>query len=890
MKSTYWKMLRRAITGSMGRFLAIFAIVALGTGFFAGLIATAPDMRLAVGAYYDEAQVMDLRVMSTLGLTDDDAAAIADVDGVAAVMPAYSADVLTAEGTHADVVTRVHSLPDEGATWLNRVTLLEGRMPTAADECVAVRQKFGAPPAVGATVAMQGETDALNVSAFTVVGIVDSAWYFSIDKEYTSVGNGTVAQVLYAPSAAFAAEAYSALYVQVAGAADQTAFSTEYDDTVAAVGERVQALADSLAERRYDEVTAPAREQLDEARAALAQQREAAAARFAETEQTIALLRQSGNAAAATAAEQAYAAAQDEAARQFADAEAQIAASQDELDAVKVPTLYVQDRAEAIASYAGFDTNCEKVSAIAVVFPAFFLLVAALVALTTMTRMVEEERGQIGVLRALGYGKGAVMLKYLLYAWAATLTGAAVGLSAGMFLFPRAIYQAYGIMYRLPPLTTPFRWDYALIIGAAALLCTGLATLSACARVLHERPARLMMPKAPKAGKRVFLEYLPLWRHLSFLHKVTARNLLRYKKRFFMTAIGVAGCTALLLTGFGLHDSIAGIVGRQYDVLCHYDLTAVFADAEALTGAAGDAVRADERVARSLVVSQESADAEAGDATQTAYLFVPQEPADMADFFTLRERVSGAGHTLDDTAALLTEKAAERLGVSAGDTVTVTRTDGRRAEIPVGGVVENYVYSYLYVSPALYRQCFGDDPVYKTLLVQERDDADTERLREDLLATGDVSAVMAVADVRSSFSDLLKSLDYIVMILIVSAGLLAFVVLYNLTNINITERQRELATLKVLGFYDGETAAYIYRENGVLTLIGTLAGLVGGIFLHRFVVRTAEVDMVMFERVIHPLSFLWAALLTLMFAALVDVVMLRRLRRIDMVESMKSGE
>lgn len=890
MKGTYWKMLRRAITGSMGRFLAIFAIVALGTGFFAGLIATAPDMRLAVDAYYDEAQVMDLRLMSTLGLTDDDAETVAKVDGVEAVMPAYSADVLTAEGTHADVVTRLHSLPEEGEVWLNRVTLLEGRMPEAADECVAVRQKFGEPPAVGAIVEVQGEETTLRFSAFTVVGIVDSAWYFSIDKEYAAVGNGTVAQVLYAPRAAFVAEAYSTLYVQVAGAADKAAFSAEYDDTVTAVAERLRAQTDALAQRRYDEVTAPAREELEEARAALSQQKEEAAKRFAETEQTIALLRQSGNAVALEEAQRAYEAAQEETQRHLADAEAQIADAQAALDAVKQPTMYVQDRAEAIAAYAGFDANCEKVSAIAAVFPAFFLLVAALVALTTMTRMVEEERGQIGVLRALGYGKGAVMLKYLLYAWTATLTGAALGLSAGMFLFPRAIYQAYGIMYRQPPLTTPFRWDYALIIGIAALLCTGLATLSACARVLHERPARLMMPKAPKAGKRVFLEYLPLWRHLSFLHKVTARNLLRYKKRFFMTAIGVAGCTALLLTGFGLHDSIAGIVGRQYDELCHYNLTAVFSSAEALAGETGAAVRADERIARSLVVSQESADAQSGDATQTVYLFVPQDTAEMADFFTLRERLSGEEHTVDDAAALLTEKAAERLGVSAGDTVTVTRTDGRRAEIPVGGVVENYIYSYLYVSPTLYQQVFGDAPAYKTLLLQERDDTVESGLREDMLATGDVSAVMSVADVRASFSDLLKSLDYIVMILILSAGLLAFVVLYNLTNINITERQRELATLKVLGFYDGETAAYIYRENGVLTLIGTLVGLVGGIFLHRFVVRTAEVDMVMFERVIHPLSFLWAALLTLVFAALVDVVMLRRLRHIDMVESMKSGE
>ncbi len=535
---------------------------------------------------------------------------------------------------------------------------------------------------------------------------------------------------------------------------------------------------------------------------------------------------------------------------------------------------------------------CIRDRAIAVVFPVFFFLVAALVALTTLTRMVEEERGLIGTMKALGYSRGAIAWKYILYAGSATIAGCLFGLLIGMWLFPTVIWGAYGILYILPPLLTPFNPLYASIAAVAAVACTMLATAGACWGTLREAPARLMMPKAPKAGKRIFLERITfLWSRLSFTHKVTARNLIRYKKRFFMTVIGIAGCTALLVTGFGLRDSIGEITEKQFGELYQYNVSIGLKEADALSDEDLLAFLSDKTlVADYLPVAQESGEVAAGELSVDINLYVPQDTARLPDFLRLRNRKSGETVALTDETALLTEKAADKLGLAVGDTVTVTDADGREAAVPIGGIVENYVQGYLYMTPALYEQCFGETPDYTMLAAQLAEGASHDALSEPLLKTGLVSAVSFTEDIQKSFSDVVGSIDYIVMVLIICAGLLAFVVLYNLTNINITERQKEIATIKVLGFYDGEVAAYIYRETAILSLIGTAVGLVLGIFLHAFVVRTAEVEMVMFGRSIHALSYILAAVLTLFFSLLVNLVMNRKLRAVDMVESLKAGE
>ncbi|MEY8311059.1 FtsX-like permease family protein [Oscillospiraceae bacterium 42-9] len=549
------------------------------------------------------------------------------------------------------------------------------------------------------------------------------------------------------------------------------------------------------------------------------------------------------------------------------------------------------------ASFSSYASNADKIAAIASVFPVFFFLVAALVALTTMTRMVEEERQQIGTLKALGYTAGQIAGKYLFYAAAASLLGSVAGVAAGMWLFPTVIINAYNIMYDLPVVYTPFSWPLAGFSTVTATLCTLAATLNACWAALREVPARLMLPRASKAGKRVLLEYItPLWKRLRFTQKVTIRNLFRYKKRFFMTVTGIAGCTALLVTGFGIRDSISDIVALQYNELCQYQLIVGLSDEAALEDPQLQAILEDPaRIEDALPVTQESGQVvPAGNGPKDDItIFVPQEVERLPEFFQFRHRTDSEPVEYGPGAVIVTEKLAERQGLRVGDRITVKNQDEDEASFAITDICENYVHHYLYISPAAYREAYGQDPAVNSLLCrlpEEGPAGGEDELSTQLLQCEDVAMTTSTVELSASFQNSIQSINYIVVVLIVSAGALAFVVVYNLTNINVTEREKELATIKVLGFYDGEVAAYVYRETAALTAIGAGAGLLLGVALHQFVIRTAEIDMVMFGRSIYAPSYLWAALLTVAFSVLVNLVMYRKLTGIRMVESMKAPE
>lgn len=919
MKKThsYKKNILREIGGSFGRFFSIFAIVALGTGFFAGLVATSPDMVDSVDAYYDENRISDLEILSTLGLTDTDAEAISEIDGIAEVMPVYRTDVLMDYAENQTLAARLLSLPEEGEPWLNQVTLLEGTMPQNSDECVAVKLKnVTAIPTVGSTITVNAETDTegiLEHRTLTVTGIVDSAFYFSIERDRTTLGNGTVNMILYLPESAFAMDVYTEIFASVEGAAELNAFDDDYTELVASIQERVEDIANERCEVRYNELTdtprqelldgwdayntqkadaeqqlADAKESLDEGYAQLdAQEEQMRQAGYPEDviEQSLADARAELDTALAE-----YEGNRAKAETELSEAEQTLLDAQEQLDAIPTGEWYVQTLADNL-SYVSFDGNSRKIAAIAVVFPVFFFMVAVLVALTTMTRMVEEQRVQIGTLKALGYSNGAIAAKYLLYAGLATLLGSALGLGVSMQLFPTILWNAYGIMYNLPPLLTPFRLDDALIAFLGALCCTMLATISACYSSLRECAASLMLPKAPKAGKRVLLEYItPLWKRMKFTHKVTVRNLLRYKKRFFMTIVGIAGCTALLVTGFGLSDSINEIMDKQYTELNHYDLLLMCRDAE---GAQDEEIRSILQDADSvLAVHQETCDISANDEKLEANLFVPQDVDVFPEMLTLRNRRSGEPLALTEDAVILTEKAAETMGLSVGDTMELQKDGNKTVTVTIGGVTENYVNAYVYMTPVQYERLYGESGNFRMLLAKltGMDGAQQEEMAVALLECEDAAMLTLVEEMQSSFRNMVTSIDYIIVVLIICAGLLAFVVLYNLMNINITERERELATIKVLGFYEGEVGAYVYRETLILSAIGAAVGLVLGIFLHAFVVRTAEVDMAMFGREIAPSSFVYAAVLTMVFSLLVCLAMFPKLRKINMVESLKSVE
>lgn len=589
-----------------------------------------------------------------------------------------------------------------------------------------------------------------------------------------------------------------------------------------------------------------------------------------------------------------YEDAKKEADEKLADARQEIEDGQTDLDTLEMPKWYIWGRDKNI-SYSSFTANIDKLNAITTVFPIFFFLVAALVVSTTMTRMVEEERLQIGTMKALGYSAKTIMQKYILYALAASVSGTLVGLAVGFKAFPSIIWSAYEMMYYMPAIATPWRLSQALFSGGTLIVLSLLVTALTCRSSLSEVPATLMLPRAPKAGKRILLERItPLWRHFPFSWKVTCRNLFRYKKRFWMTVIGVAGCTSLLIAGFGISDSLNAIITKQYEDIFHYDLMTVVTEEDALTQGSVQEYLFDNPTvfSDSLAISIQSTRQEAEDGDVDVYLMVPKDLSAFGDFVDLHERVSRKATPLQEDGIIITEKLAKTLGIQAGDSITLQNEDEEKASFTVTGVCEHYVSNYVYMSAATYEAGFQKAPVYNAAISKMPDDSQTVRdqISAVLLDNDHVASLTFTADNVKQVLNMLNSIDAVVVLIIVCAAGLAFVVLYNLSNINVAERVKEIATIKVLGFYDREVDSYVNRESYALTGIGIFFGIFGGIALHKFVITTVEVDAVMFGRSIRPVSFLYAILLTLLFSIIVSLVIGRSLKKVSMVESMKAPE
>lgn len=582
--------------------------------------------------------------------------------------------------------------------------------------------------------------------------------------------------------------------------------------------------------------------------------------------------------------------------KELADAQIKIDDAKAEVDEIEDQEWYVNDR-DVLAEYTSYGENADRMRAIGEVFPELFFLVAALISLTTMTRMVEEERTQIGTLKALGYGKGAIAGKYLMYAFLATMGGSIFGVLIGEKLFPFVIIYSYQIMYtHLPHIVTPYQWDYALMATGAALACTLLATFYACYKELAAQPAELMRPPSPKEGKRILLERVTLiWKHLNFTWKSSIRNLFRYKKRFFMTIAGIGGCMALMVVGFGIRDSIMCIGTIQYQEIQVYDgmiylSSSVTEDEVQQIKNAMDGMDKMDRYIE-MEMTREPISLSVDGSTEDVYLCVPEDKDKIEDFMNFRSRTTGEVYHIQDDGVILTEKMANTLDVSSGDTIYLG-ADGEEKEVTITDVCENYMQHYVYMSPELYQELYGEEPEYNSILFDLKDASAQElsQAGEELLKYDGVMNVTYTNSIEDQLNTMLQSLDLVIVVLIVSAGLLAFVVLYNLNNINITERRRELATLKVLGFYDTEVSSYVYRENIMLTIFSIVVGIVLGALLHRFVITTVEVDAVMFGRVVKWQSYLYSALFTTAFSLFVNWVMYFKLKKIDMVESLKSVE
>lgn len=579
----------------------------------------------------------------------------------------------------------------------------------------------------------------------------------------------------------------------------------------------------------------------------------------------------------------------------IAEAQQKIEDAQKEVDDIETPEWIVTDRND-LPEYSDFGDNAERLKNIGKVFPMIFFLVAALISLTTMTRMVEEQRTQIGTMKALGYGKASIASKYLSYAFLATVGGSIAGVLFGEKVLPFIIIQAYGIMYWNigDHMQLDYELQYALIASGAAVICTMGATLFSSARTLAETPASLMRPPAPKEGKRILIERIGfIWKHLSFSWKSSMRNLFRYKKRLFMTIFGIAGSMGLMLVGFGLYDSIMDIAILQYDQIQHYDAM-VINDEDATDSQEKDLLKfldGNSEIDHYTRVQLTKMTAPKEKGSVSIYVYVPENTENFKEDVTLRDRKSHEQYELTDDGAVICEKTASLIGVKTGDEITLEK-DNRKYKVKITAVTENYMGHYVYMTPPCYEKTFGEKPEYSSTVYTMKEDAesDLETLGNAILKYPAALSISYTSSTAGQVERMLGSLGAVIWVLIISAGMLAFVVLYNLNNINITERQRELATLKVLGFYDGEVSQYVFRENILLSFIGILAGAVFGIFLHRYVITTVEVDAVMFGRNIKPISFVYSGIITFGFSMFVNMVMHFKLKKINMVESLKSVE
>lgn len=578
----------------------------------------------------------------------------------------------------------------------------------------------------------------------------------------------------------------------------------------------------------------------------------------------------------------------------IADAESKLNDARAKIAEIENPKWYVLDR-NGNAGYSSFIQDTDSIANIGKVFPVIFFIVAALISLTSMTRMVEEQRTQIGTLKALGYNKLQITSKYVLYASLACIIGSILGMSVGFVLLPKIVWKMYSMMYQIGDIQTSFNFEIGSLGFILIVISILGATIYAVIKELIQTPATLMRPKSPKMGKRVFLEKVTfIWKRLSFSRKVTVRNIFRYKKRFLMTIIGIMGCTALIVTGFGIRDSIRAIMPDQYEKVFNYDLQ-INLKADLDKKQKQDFINSltnDDKIEKLSETYMSSISAINENVEENVQIIVPNNNTDFNTLINLTDVKSKNNLSLPEDGVLLTDKAAQLLGVEAGDTITLKDTDENETNVKVTNVVENYVYHYIYMSKSMYENLYSKSFDSNVILTKDfnLDNETEDNFVKDLMNMPEVASVTRISTAMNMMNDTMKSLNYVVVILIVSAGLLAFVVLYNLSNVNISERIRELATIKVLGFYDKEVYLYITRETIILTAIGLVLGLVAGYFLDFFILETCEINMLRFRKFVAPLSFVFAALITILFTIIVNIVTYFALKKINMIESLKSVE
>lgn len=835
MNALTLKNLLREIKRTFTKFLSIFAICALGVAFFAGIRATSPDMKEAGDRLYNTYNLSDISVISTSGLTADNIRDLESIEGIQAVRASLFVDAMARGTGEKEKNLRLYSMPiklkSEYAPLIDLIP--DYGIDTSPEyEMNGVEIVSGRMP--------------LNDTEIALDNTLEGSLVKQLGDEITlTTSGGTV-------TLRVVGFIRSPMYISMFERGTSSIGNGTSDGFAYASGNAISSLGTKL----------PVMSLLN-------------------TYYTRADIVISGKEGLSAYSDE-YEALVNEVTDRIED-----------YASTQSGTWYIQDRS-GNPGYSDYSENTDRIAAVGDVFPLIFFIVAALVCLTTMTRMVEEQRIEMGTMKALGYGGWQIAMKYAVYAMSACISGGVVGAIIGFKLFPYVIMKGYSIMYYLGKLETPYRADIAFMAIAAMAVCTAAATFSACYASLKEVPATLMRPKAPKAGRRVLLEKIPfIWKKLSFTSKVTVRNLFRYKKRFFMSVIGIAGSGALLVTAFGLNDSIFGIIEKQFGDIWQMDVQAYVYEAMPLADMQellGKNPANDDFDSVMFCLDSQMECKNGGRSQSGVHLLGVESAGSMAGRINLHN--GGAPVTLDDSGVVVTAKLAETLSIKVGDEINM-RTGGEDHFMRVIGVADNYVYHYVYITAAYYETVFGKAMQYNGFMGNLKDgltDETMDAMSTQLLSDSRMYTVRTIGSIYASVWDSLSILNYVVLVLILGSGMLTFVVMLNLTNINIGERMRELATLRVLGFYDKEMYAYIFRENNALSVIGAFVGLVFGKIMHLFVIRTCEVDMVMFVRSAKPLSYVYAFALTIAFSLIVNLLMRPKVRAIDMVESLKSAE
>ena len=1003
----------RKIWKSKGRFLSLILIVILGTSFFAGVRETASDMIKTLDNYYDETNLYDFKIVSTMGLTDDDLKSLEEIEGIEEVEGTYSFDTLI----DGDAV-KVSALSD-----ISKPTLVDGRMPKSNSECLGEDEKFK----IGDTIKVEDDTY-LDDNTCKIVGTVNSSSYIYENKGISTVGDGKLDSLIYVPKDNFKLDYYTEIYLLVNSAKNELSYSDGYDEIIDKVNEKLQELKPLRETARYEEILKEAMDKVVDAENELNSVKEENEVKFndaltelnsnkikldegleeynsnldtlnrtkesTETEinngfntlenakeefnnalnstgltvdslqptlDTIntnikELEKQLGGLDPSDSLYETLNARLNELKtnktnietlistnntlieqentlnnsldtwnreynnalkelnnakkeidsgyeelnkgydeyntnynlylEEVANYEKEINDAKEEIQNIEKPVWYLLTRSD-LTGYTSFYESATKVDSIAAVFPIFFILIAFLMAFNTMNRMIEEERSEIGAFISLGIRKSTIAFSYLLYVFIACILGLVIGLSVGYTVIPRILYTVYSASFTIPELSTYANPYACLIIVLTTIILMSLVVFITLIKDFRLAPATILRPESPKNGKKILLEHIkPFWSHLSFSWKITLRNLFRYKKRIFMTVLGIAGCTALLLTGFGIRDSLSDLLDIQYGDITHYDATLVLNDDVNIDDVTKSLT--DNNIKNYISTNISSFTFKANNKNLDFTLIAFMNDDNIDDYVTLKS-LDGSDLNLSDEGVIITEKMADLLNAEVGKNISIRNSDNELFVVKVTGICENYISNFMYMNSTYYEEIFNDDE-FNSYLVNLNDSTDKEKLSNNLLDTGYFGAIQYTEDNMQMFNDIIAGMNNIVYLIIAFSSFLAITVLYNLTIININERKREIATLKVLGFRDREVSSYVYRETIILTIVGIIVGIFLGFSLNTFILMIAETDEILFIKTIKPLSYVLSFIIIVVFSVVVQVITYFILKRIDMIDSLKSVE